>query len=444
MLFAKDDLRVNSASYAVVPWIKPSEPGPELECLIQLRAVVAYLYSQPHDVFDNIFLTPEDCSLIVVSPDRVSEFLVRPHHHTTPVGSQRERPPADQHHNLEGYAGYFNLSQPFWLEAGSRIYPPVPHITLNISQDLASDIRAFGSAESSVGLVLDLLQEPEDQTLTHIFTALHWYNFANEQAAGPDRALLNLAIAFEALLMLPRDAKTDRFVDAVSLLLGRTDRIDVWARQFYDARSRVAHEGRGRELHYYHEARGGKVGARDGRAAPLMFYGRQIFRMCVATLMTGSVLARRGDLRQKLTAHTERLTAICSGMRGTGSARERLAAIAEHVAALRRYVFLASGQFQIPEMLGAARTVAAAIIELGESFAAEADALVAECAAPKNGRSDLEQLQTIRSLHDALQKLNKGAFSEEMWLLDDLVYFIWMNTIFIRIEPQNPNGGNEA
>lgn len=278
--------------------------------------------------------------------------------------------------------------------------------------------------------MLDLLRDPDDPTLGHIFTALYWYNFANEQSAGPDRALLNLAIAFEALLMLPSDAKTERFIDAVSLLLGRTERIDLWARQFYNARSRVAHEGRGRELQYYAETRGGKVGPRDGRAAPLIFYGRQIFRMCVTTLMTGSVLARRGDLRQKLTTHAERLTAICSTMRGAGSAREKLAAISDQVAALRRYVFLASGQLQLSEMFGAARAVAGAIVEIGDRFAP----VVVECAAPKSGRSDLEQLHVIRSLHDAVQKLSKGDFSEEMRLLDDLIHFIWMNTVFIPTE----------
>jgi hypothetical protein len=40
-----------------------------------------------------------------------------------------------------------------------------------------------------------------------------------------DRALLNLAVAFEALLKLPDSSKTERLVDAISLLLGRTERL---------------------------------------------------------------------------------------------------------------------------------------------------------------------------------------------------------------------------
>ena len=68
---------------------------------------------------------------------------------------------------------------------------------------------------------------------------------------NPDRALLNLAVAFEALLRLPDSSKTERLVDAITLLLGRTERLDDWAQQFYAARSRVAHEGKVGNRYYY-------------------------------------------------------------------------------------------------------------------------------------------------------------------------------------------------
>jgi hypothetical protein len=42
-------------------------------------------------------------------------------------------------------------------------------------------------------------------------------------------AILSLAVAFEALFGLPRDAKTERFVDAVSLLLGRVAMLNLCA-----------------------------------------------------------------------------------------------------------------------------------------------------------------------------------------------------------------------
>jgi hypothetical protein len=60
-----------------------------------------------------------------------------------------------------------------------------------------------------------------------------------------------LAVAFETLLRLPEFSKTDRLVDAISLLLGRTERLDEWAEQFYAARSQVVHEGEVRDEYFY-------------------------------------------------------------------------------------------------------------------------------------------------------------------------------------------------
>jgi hypothetical protein len=86
-----------------------------------------------------------------------------------------------------------------------------------------------------------------------------------------------LAIAFETLLRLPEFSKTDRLVDAISLLLGRTGRLDDWAEQFYAARSQVAHEGQVRDRYFY--APGGNKRSASGVFGSLMLYGRQIFQL---------------------------------------------------------------------------------------------------------------------------------------------------------------------
>ena len=44
--------------------------------------------------------------------------------------------------------------------------------------------------------------------------------------------------------MMPDSSKAERLIDAITLLLGGTDRLDESAHQFYEARSEVAHEGR--------------------------------------------------------------------------------------------------------------------------------------------------------------------------------------------------------
>lgn len=68
-----------------------------------------------------------------------------------------------------------------------------------------------------------------------VVIAIRWYNRANSYLVDKSEAILSLAVGFETLLGLPRDAKIDRFVDAVSLLLGRVPRLNIWAVQFYAA-----------------------------------------------------------------------------------------------------------------------------------------------------------------------------------------------------------------
>lgn len=133
------------------------------------------------------------------------------------------------------------------------MYGPKPHMTLNISQDLSIDLehRMVGPHHH---LLLDLLEKPETSTSRRIFSALRWFNAANENGLNQSQTLLNLAVAFETLLRLPESSKTERLVDAISLLLGRTERLSEWAQQFYDARSRVAHEGEVRDRYFYQVA----------------------------------------------------------------------------------------------------------------------------------------------------------------------------------------------
>lgn len=432
MLFAKDDFRVESASYAVLPHVDQNRPGENLERLIELQAVVTYLYSQPHEVFDSLLLTPEDCMLHLFTPGEVSEFLVRPGHHTVDSNPERPKLAADDRHMLPGYNGLFNLRRAFWCAAGSRIYPAFPHVTLNISQDLASNLDVSHSDPRWDFSPARLLSQTASSAADRVFTALYWYNFANEQTAGPDRALLNLATAFEALLQLPEDAKSDRLVDAISLLLGRTTRVDSWARQFYRARSAVAHEGSARDLHFQHTDLGGKPGKLDGRAAPLMFYGRQIFQLCVTTVLTGSALARRADLQEKLITNGERLAAICTALARTeGRAAQRLAAIGRDVAALQRYRYLDSGPIPVASHIGAVRAASGTLLQANGELTGDIRSAAQACAAPAAKRSERDQLDAIRVFHDLAKGVDTGTASPELRLVLQLIDFVWMS-IFMR------------
>ena len=68
-----------------------------------------------------------------------------------------------------------NFMEHFWTVKGSRIYPPVPHITLNISQDLAANCAEFLQGGTGYELVR-LLTDDARHIGERLFTALSWYN----------------------------------------------------------------------------------------------------------------------------------------------------------------------------------------------------------------------------------------------------------------------------
>ena len=196
MLYAQNNIRIRSASYAVIP---PIHVGliqiPDV--LRRLHSLVAYLYGVPHEQFGDPFLKVESATLLVLTPGRVTRFLVEPEHHTI---LEKPLDIAWENHHAPGYDGMLNLKEAFWVVNGSRIYPPVPHITLNISQDLVADCGQFLEGGSGDQL-LRLLTDDRRHIGERVFTAIGWYNATNRSGINESEALVNLAIAFESLLV---------------------------------------------------------------------------------------------------------------------------------------------------------------------------------------------------------------------------------------------------
>src|SRR5712671_76192 len=142
MLFLQDDLRIQSAAYAMLPALDLDQNEPCLQELKRVQAIIAYCYSAPHPVLGDPLLHYEQASLAIFSPEPVSVFLVRPEHHVETAAPHSTLIP-DEWHRVPGYEGRYNFRHPFWVVKNSRIYPPVPHIALNISQDLVHDLHWF-------------------------------------------------------------------------------------------------------------------------------------------------------------------------------------------------------------------------------------------------------------------------------------------------------------
>jgi Apea-like HEPN len=427
MLFLKDDLRIHSASYVAVPYIDLERIDRQLEQLARVQAFVAYAYGSPHEVFGDPFLSTEHASLVIFSSGPVSVDLVRPDHHVDVVGSESELVP-DQRHEIPGYAGLYNFRHHFWVAKGSRLYGPIPHLTLNISQDL-TDLGARASRRD-INLLAKALAGPATETSERILTAIRWFNVANAAGSDDATAIVSLAIAFETIIALPdREKVTERLTDAVALILGRIPRLDTWARQFYDTRSEIVHEGRARQLRFVaSDSRKPQPNAPQYQS--LLSYGRQIFQLCVEVLLTGADLAERAVLEDKLITNQERFERICEILSTPSpNTAEKLAHVVSQVRALDRFRFVSETGLRIETMLGATRLSASALLASDLSLDVELRERLGRLASAKRTADHYDELDALRSVHELVGGLGKTSqASEGRWATFGLVDVVWHYT----------------
>jgi len=406
MLFLKEHLRIRSASYTVVPLIdldRRDEHADALEDLAHLQAVVAYCYASPHPIFIEPFLQYEHASLAIFSPGNVSIYVVRPDHHAEWVGPESPLT-KDHRHEVDGYHGLYNFKHHFWVTNGSRLYPPIPHIGLNLSQDMAADLGQFLFESSHYPLLEKLLKRPKTATSERILRAIDWFNRANSVTASEEESIVNLAVALESLLLLPEsDKKTERLVDSVSLVLGRIPRLDMWVRQFYEARSAIVHEGQAHNLRFVASP---SASASDGPVYhSLLAYGRQVFQLCVGALLFGAGLAEEAGLQEKLVTNQERFDEINRELSDkTTKPTEKLRRIASTVQTAERYRFVPESDSSIEKFLNSVRLVSKVLLECDEKLEVDAKERLERIA--RAGRSDhYEILDAVRDFNEFVAPL---------------------------------------
>jgi hypothetical protein len=422
MLFLQNDLHIKSASYAVVPIVDPLRRFPDIEHLSNVQAVVAYLYASPHEIFGDVFLTSEHASLALFTPGQVPFSLVRPDFHVSAVDGGSDLSP-DKRGMVPGFSGLYNFRHPFWAARGSRIYGPQPHLTLNHAQDLSNDVWSATSGRPDYAYLFQRLLSPPTAASSRIFTAVQWFNAANRESNADDVAIVNLSIAFESLLSLPKGEKTERLVDTISLLLGRIARLDVWARQFYDTRSRVVHEGYSRQLHFV--ATDSTSATNGSTYQPLLSYGRQVFQLCLATLLVGSNLAERARLEERLVTNEERFEKICIVLANKNlEPRRRLSDVYALVEGLERYRFLGESGLTLERMIGAARLAAETLLACDGTQPDVREALRAFSAA-KRTNDHIEELEALSVLEPLFAEHATPTETDYDGIVGKLVRVVW-------------------
>lgn len=423
MLFLQDNLRIESSSYAIVPFIDFKNSTTLLEHLMNVQSVVAYIYASPRHEFGDLFLSSEHASMAIFSPGKVSKYLLRPDFHVNNVGPE----PILETNNREeadGYMGVYNFRHHFWVTKDSRLYGPKPHLTLNHSQNLLNDHTSAVGGRADYRLLNALLKKSVTQTSSRIFTAVRWFNSACNEANDESAAMVNLSIAFEALLGLPTEKKTDRFIDAISLLLGRTPRLDIWAHQFYNVRSRIVHEGYTQNFHFIATD---SIKKNDSQSyQSLLSYGRQIFQLCLGTILSGAELAEKYCIEDKLITNQERFQEICKVLSDTTiGARERLECIESIVANIQKYRYVPESNLNFETMIGAIRLATNAMLQTDDGSTPDFKTRLERFINAKKNSDhfqEFEALQEINSIYDdrSLQDRNTYAY-----VFRDLVKAVW-------------------
>jgi hypothetical protein len=411
MLFFKDDLRIETGSYTTVAELDLDRPSEEsLQRLADTQAMIAYIYASPHSSLGDLFLPSECASMTLLVPEKVSIFTARPTHHVVDLGAKLT---PDARHQVDGYHGLRDFRHHFWSTAGSRMYGPLPQPTLNISQDLSADVERASISRRDYELLLELLHRAPTDASQRMFGAVRWFNKANLASNEDADSILDLSVAFEMLLRLPREEKTDRFKDTVSLLLGRLPRLDEWAEQFYRERSRIVHEGRTARLRF--EVGNAKKSSQEYQS--LVAYGRQIFQLCVGTLLQGLRMAEDAGIEEKLVTNQERFEKLCRLFDDTSiDARERLDRAKPTMSAIVRYGFVPESNLQLATILGACRRAVELAVEDSADLRSELRSRMSAFASEKSTPDHFAELQQLQALTNELT----DADIQSNYISDDL------------------------
>lgn len=443
MFFIRDHLRIKQLSYAFCNSVEEVVVSKFIETLTEFQTLVCYLYSSPHPTSGDPFLRYEHSSLYVFHPKQIFEGLIN-NDHNVEVLSEAQNLIVNQRKEVDGYEGILNNKSYLWVTAGSRIFPPAVSLWLNISQDLGAEFNHHLSHSDTYRPVIEYFAAPSNDMVfrQRILTALSWYNKSLRIDIDESEALVNLAIAFESLLDLDRgDNLTTRFKEAVGLLAGDIGRLDSWLTQFYNARSDIVHEGQSRHLMFISTDNPKKdIGKFELEYRSLVSYGRQIFRVCAATILTGAKLANKLNLPSLLITNKERFERIYQTLdKKDRDPADRILATSQDVYDIENYRFVPEKGLKIDQLIGTAKLMVkqflAANLDYESELVEHMQSLVST-----DTKNHFEALSAINTLQEQFQfksSLPEPVTSNQHHIVMTLLKSIWGYTFMYFYHLQN-------
>jgi hypothetical protein len=270
---------------------------------------------------------------------------------------------------VDGYEYSVNQVAVSNTAPGCRIYP-LSHSIMK-SFDLSEQLELIYERQPSVNIV-SIFEEDQisDEQEDRLFSSIEWYNRSCGTNTTIDLSLVCLAVAFETLLGTRREENfdkgpiTSKIYTSISLLVGNTPRLDSWFEQFYNARSRILHEGEWSQLRYSINQENAKSEAENNEYGYLTHYGWLIFRICVNTILSGQIRASAIDLKSKFFHQQERLERMLANLVNTNDPYNAVIAILEDVRTLYHHPFENSKDIKIELVWSVGRKLAERLIEL--------------------------------------------------------------------------------
>jgi hypothetical protein len=368
--------------------------------------------------------------MAIFTPESGSQFLAHPTFHVDLVEPNQQVTAAISKKIINGYSGIYNFRHHFWVTKGSRLYGPMPRLTLNHYQDLKEDFNraSTSSNRADFRLLCELLRKPRSSAGLRIFNSIRWFHAANNKANEPMTAIIMLAIAFETLMRLPSESKSAHLIDAISLLLGRIRRIDIWASQFYKARSQIVHEGFTQELRYI--ATDSPKNNNGQRYQSLLSYGRKIFQLCIGTILTGAELSELAGLEETLITNQERFQKVCKILKDTESQiGDRVARIKPIIEAIEEFQVVPEENLQLETMFGALRLVAKTQLEIDNTLSQDLRDRLKQISNAKRSKTHLQELEALKNLQDFLSAGSSTKTNDFTETVRSLVRTVW-NYVF--------------
>lgn len=161
----------------------------------------------------------------------------------------------------------------------------------------------------------------------------------------------------------------------------------------------MAHEGETKRLHFAPQR---KKGQEDSVLyQPHLVYGRQIFQLCVGAILFGASLADDAGIAEKFVTNEERLRFICKTLDDESlPVSNRFKAIAQTVALIDNYRFVAERGLLIRTLVGAVQSAARALLISGEALDPVLKSHIEALANSLRSADSYEALDALRNLHD--------------------------------------------